>query len=193
MPDPSRLTLAAILLLAGCTTFRAVDHDATVAPGQTFFVMGVNSDHYRVKVFPGHVSNGIFHEDVLGMSAVFGAPTDGYLVGKAAPGDVLAITMVRHVNDTSDFLGQDFIPCLNARTMVFTVPDKHVVYLGDIDYQFDSTGLRVAYADKLDTAAAWLASHYPKLGDAPQHVDYELLPTALGCSHTIYVPVYVRR
>lgn len=105
------LVLAALLCVAGCTSFRVVDPAASAPAGEAIFVLGVQPANYRVMVFPGTVKDGVFRQSVVRMSAYYGAAKDGYVVGKAKPGDTLAITRVRQVANESDILGRDFVPC----------------------------------------------------------------------------------
>lgn len=181
-------------LLSGCTSFRAVEKNTTVSPGETLFVLGVSPENYRVKVFPGTVKDGVFREDTLGLAAVYGGPDNGYVVGKAHKGDVLAITMVRRLKDTADVLGQDFVPCAGYKTMVFTVPDQPVVYLGDVSYTTaqNGRGLAIRYTDNLEAVTAYLAKNYPNLPSAPVPAAYDLRPAKLSCTTTVVVPIYVR-
>ncbi len=50
--------LGAALLATGCTSYRAVDKNASATGGETIFVLGVSPDDFRVKVFPGEVKDG---------------------------------------------------------------------------------------------------------------------------------------
>ncbi|MCA0393449.1 MAG: hypothetical protein LCH70_04915 [Proteobacteria bacterium] len=183
--------IALTAVAAGCTSFRAVEASAGMPGDETIFILGVSPAHYRVKVFPGTVRNGIFRESGLRLAAYYGAPRDGYVVGKAKPGDTLAITLVREVANEDDVLGRDFVPCAGLKTMVFKVPQSGVFYLGDVTYSPNRHQLEIRYSGDAGAAQSYLASRHPSLGSTLGTIEYELLPVQMACSTEIYIPIYL--
>lgn len=189
--------IAATALLGGCTSMGRLDAD-TKAPSnrESVFVFGVTPDNHRIYVFPGHVEKGMFFQNQFRPAAVFGAAKNGYVVGKAAAGDVLAITSVRVVREATDTLGEDFTPCGAAKTIVFEAPRGGVIYLGNLEYQFAGTELTVRYGQDFQAARNYIDANYPALKGQLLQATFQLLPVATGCSAvggTIYIPVYLPR
>jgi hypothetical protein len=191
----TRLALAVVLALVGaCTSMGRLDKEAGLeSDRESVFILGVAPENYRISAFPGSVKDGRFHQNPLRPAAVFGAPEDGYVVGKAAAGDTLAITFIRRVKDKDSILGADFAPCAENKTMTFAIPGGKVLYLGNIEYEFAGKALNVRYSQDVAAAKKYVDEHYPRLRGRLEPWKYDLLPTDAPCTRTIYVPVYTSR
>lgn len=189
------LVASLLALLNGCTSMGLLD-GTTLAPtdNESIFIMGVAPDNYRVSLFPGSIKNGVFHQNIIRPAAVYAAAKDGYVVGKSSAGDVLAVTNVRVVKDSNSvFLGANFHPCGENKTMVFEVPRGKVIYLGDVEYTFAGQKIEVHYGQNMEAAQAYLDKNFPALRGKLEYLPVDLLPSRTPCIGTIYFPVYIPR
>ncbi|PFH08897.1 hypothetical protein BCF11_1272 [Collimonas sp. PA-H2] len=190
------LAVSLLVLLNGCTSMGQLD-STTLAPtdNESIFIMGVAPDNYRVSIFPGSIKDGVFHQNIFLPAAVYAAAKDGYVVGKASAGDVVAVTNVRVVKDSSSvFLGTNFHPCDDTKTMVFEVPKGKVIYLGDVEYTFGGKSVKVHYGQDMEAARVHLDKNFPALQGKLEYLPFDLLPTRTPCAAApIYFPVYVPR
>ncbi|AEK63507.1 hypothetical protein [Collimonas fungivorans] len=188
------LVAGLLVLLNGCTSVGLLD-GTTPAPtdNESIFIMGVTPDNYRVSLFPGSIKDGVFHQNIFRSAAVYAAAKDGYVIGKSSAGDVLAITNVRVVKDSSSVLqGANFKPCGNVKTMVFAVPKGKVIYLGDVAYQFVGQKVEVRYGQNIEAAQAYLDKNFPALRGKLEPLPVDLLPSQTSCTATpMYFPVYI--
>lgn len=171
------LLFVATTLVPACITRSNLAFDAPIAADETLFVIGISPEDSRVKVAPGYVRDDVFHAlQPDGPSSMFAPPELGFVVGKAKPGEVMAITIVSTAST-------DFVPCQGARTMVFTIPDKRAVYVGHIAWERAGPRLLVPrYFDDPASAAAHVAKQYPSLKAPLENASYRLAPTALVCA-----------
>lgn len=188
-------SLLSLAVLGGCASRGLLD--TTVAPpadDESYFVIGVTPTNHRISVFPGEIENGVFHQSRLYSAALYGGAKDGFVVGKSPAGRVLAITNVRLVEDENAVLrGRNFAPCQSAQTFVFTVPKGKVIYIGSVNYAFQSDKLRVRYRNDLAEAASYIDANYPQLKGKVEYQEPQLLPTDKSCNPgTMYIPVYIR-
>jgi hypothetical protein len=188
------LIFALPTLLVGCTSMGKLDSKARVASNkESYFVFGVGPEDHRVFVFPGEMVGGRFFQNTWSPAAYYGSAENGFVVGKAAANSVLAVSSVRIVKGKNSILGSDFSACDDAKTLVFDAPAGKVVYLGNLNYEFESEkSLRVTYKDDIEGARAFLTSHHPLLAEGLEPGRFGFLPTATPCTSTsIYVTTYV--
>jgi hypothetical protein len=184
-----------ILLLAGCTSMGQLGRN-TAPPSQneSIFILGVSPANHRVSFFRGSVDDGRFVQNLFLPSVLYSAAVDGFVVGRAAAGDVIAVTIVRVVSsENSVLLGSNFSPCGEAKTIVFRVPAGKVAYLGSVEFAFSESELKVWHGSELERAQAYVASRFPALSGRVEYVPFELLPVKAACGGKTYVPVYVPR
>ncbi len=174
-------TLFAAWLTVGCTSIGSVD-PGTFTPTQTeaFFLFGLQPDQYRIAIFSGSIENGVFKQSFLSQVPVFyGGPSDGYVMGKAKPGDVLAVTVVR----TGATALSDFSPCGAQRTVVFKLQEPgKVAYFGDITLGVPGKQLQWQFKQNTAMASKHLAAKAPDLADRLVSRAPDLLPVAARCS-----------
>ncbi|WP_343722975.1 hypothetical protein [Herbaspirillum seropedicae] len=187
-------SLSSLAVLCGCTSLGQLEKTAhPPLDNESYFVIGVTPANHRVSLFPGEIENGVFHQSRIYPAALYGAAKDGFVVGKAPAGRVLAITNVRVVADENAVLGRDFSPCESAQTFVFRVPKGKVIYIGSADYAFQSNKLQVRYRNDLAAATRYIDANYPELRGLAEYQEPQLMPTDKSCSPgTIYIPVYIR-
>ena len=181
--------------LPGCTSLGRLDAKTNPpAENESIFVVGVTPSNHRISAFPGVVENGVFHQNKLSPAALYGAAKDGFIVGKASAGDVLALTNVRLVSDDSALLlGRNFAPCETAKTFVFKIPEGKVIYIGSADYQFKDSRLEVRYRNDLQSAAKYIDENYPSLKGMVEYQEPQLLPTTTNCNPgPVYLPIYIK-
>jgi hypothetical protein len=160
--------------------------------GDSYYVFGLKPADYKVQIFPGSLDeDGRFKLNPF-LNAAFNSVADqGYAVGKARAGSVLAITRVYLKSDA--LLDPAFVPCGDAQTLVFTAGDQQVSYLGDIEYRFNGNHLEVGRSSDVASARKYLEANYPELAPLLRDAEAHLARTNLPCSNTIYVPVYLPR
>ncbi len=187
-------SLLSLAVLCGCTSLGRLETTAHPPGGdESYFIIGITPSNHRVSIFPGEIENGLFHQSRIYSAALYGAAKDGFVVGKAPAGRVLAITNVRVVADENAIYGRNFKPCESARTFVFTVPKGKVIYLGSVDYAFQNNKLQVRYRNDVAAAIKYIDANYPELKGLTEHQDPQLLPTDNSCSPgTTYIPIYIR-
>jgi hypothetical protein len=186
----SLLVLAAALCACGAPLTK--NDAAPPTRGDSYYVFGLKPANYKVQIFPGSLdAEGKFKLNPF-LNAAFNSVADqGYAVGKAKAGSVLAITRVYVKGD--GLIDPSFVPCGEAQTLVFTAGDQQIAYLGDIEYRFDGNKLEVARGSDIESARKYLQANYPKLAPSLQQAEPRLAKTDLSCSQTIYVPVYLPR
>lgn len=173
--------LSLISLLGACATGEVTPGNANLAPGETFFVLGVRPENIQVHIYPGKVQGGFFYLNEMRSAVVGGTAPDGYIVGKAKAGDVLAITEIVVLKNANNVFGKNLSPCGLAKTIVFQVPADKVIYLTDVGFRPTGDGMSPDFREDLPGARAYLESHYsPFAARLESHV-YQLLPTAQPC------------
>lgn len=182
--------LSVAMFLSGCTSVGRVKPDEDINPEESVYILGVAPDNYRISIFPGEVRDGKYHQNIYRVASVYGAAEDGYVIGKAASKETVAIGYIRVVKDKDSLLGTDFKPCKGAQTMVFEIPAGKVLYLGDVKYRIDGDKLFVDYSKDFEAAKKYIDSRYPKLRGRLEPWKYELMQTTIPCTTQIYVPIY---
>jgi len=175
------LVLLAAAVASSCVSVQPITADLTAPkPDESIFVIGVTPSNYRLFVMQGSVEDGRFRAN--GVPAIVGgAPRDGYIVGKAAAGRVLAITEVRRVNEGSGGIAADLRVCGGATTMVFAVPKGKIVYIGSAAFQQTGRSIDVTYSRDLEAARQFVRRNFPKLDGAVEAHPYGLMPTWQPC------------
>lgn len=188
---PSLCIVAAVLSACGAPLTKNDPPPPT--SGDSYYVFGLKPANYKIQIYPGSLgADGRFKLNQL-LSATFNSMADqGYAVGKAKAGSVLAITRV-YVKESDGLPDAAFIPCGNADTIVFTAGDGQVAYLGDVEYRFNGGNLEIGRKSDIEGARKYLEANYPKLAPLLQQGQPRLTKTNLPCSSTIYVPVYLPR
>jgi hypothetical protein len=182
------------IVLSACGTVAKLDPSAALpTEEESIFILGVNPANFEVYIFPGEVRNGKFHKSSWRSAAAYGAPSQGYLVGKVKAGDILAITMVRYTNPDNIWAGRNFVPCNQVPTMVFKVPQGKVVYLGTVDYQVGRKSITIRYGNDIHAAQQYVAKTYPALQGELGPFSPEFMPMAGECSSDVYLPLYLKR
>lgn len=180
----TRVFLAALVaLLSGCVSPGHLEGSAA-APDKTeaVFVMGVSPDNYIVSVVPGRVIDGYFRTSPIRSRVFYALPKDGYIVGKALAGELLAITMVKVVTDHEALAGKDYISCSETKMRAFKMPPSGVVYLGDVRYASLQDGLMVRHSRDLDAARRHVDANFPALKGRLEPIPYELVTPSSACS-----------
>lgn len=184
-------------ILGACTTAGIVAKDVSLSSNEAVFVLGVSPSNYSVGIWEGEIQNGVFLSSSeglrFGVARFLGPPTDGYIVGKAKSGQTLGITLVQRREEGSILVTGEFVPCGGTKTPVFSVPSGKVIYLGDITYTQAQNKLRATYSSNEEAARRYVSTNFPNLADKPiVRASYELLPTDVACSRSVYFPIYVR-
>lgn len=189
------LGVGSVVVVACSSSVGLVDSTSTgLGPGtEAIVVLGVAPENHRVVLFPGSLVNGRFRQNPFRNAVVAGTPQGGYVVGKATPGEVLAVTVVVALKNSTDTSGTRFYPCEHTKTMVFQVPAAGIYYLGDVAYELAGRQLRVIYSQDRERLRDHMRVNFPSLQGEVRTLAYQLLPTADECSRTVQVPVYIGR
>ena len=156
--------LPVIFFLASCASLEQLDTNVGApTEKESVFVMGVAPENYRISIFPGSVEDGRFYQNPLRPAAIYAAANNGYIVGKAAAGEVLGLSNVRIVKSSESLLGLDYKACGDNRTITFTVPKGKVIYLGSIYYLYKKETLDVSYLDEFEDAKTYIDKNFPAL------------------------------
>ncbi|WP_288410509.1 hypothetical protein [uncultured Herbaspirillum sp.] len=188
-------SLFSLAVLCGCTSLGQLDSTARASrKGESIFVIGVSPPNHRVSVFPGDIDDGVFHQSLFLPAALYGSAKDGFVVGKASAGEVLAITNVRVVSDEDALIrGQNFAPCYGAKTFVFQVPKGKVIYIGSAAYFFRNEKLEVHYRNDFEMAKNYIDANYPELKGLLEYQEPQLLPIAKNCNPgPMFMPIYIK-
>lgn len=152
-------------------------HDAgPPSDKEGYVVLGIQPEFTQVSLFPGRISDGVFHQNALLPAEFAGQPEDGFAVTRASAGTVLAITYVVMFANKSDAFRTPMVPCSGSKTLVVTVPAGKVIYLGNLRYQSFPGVVRPQFSNDFDAAKAYMTTHYPKLADKLEQGRFELMP-----------------
>lgn len=187
------LALFIVIFLPACTSLGILDKNANFpTKNESIFILGISPSLYRISVFPGELVENKFKQNSFSPAAVHGIPENGFLIGKAAEGEVLAIMNIGALNTKDDVLFvPQFRPCEGARAMTFTVPGGKVIYVGNVEYQRDGSRLRPIYSQDLESATKYIDANYPNLRGKVELWKYELIPALGSCTQTVHVPIYL--
>jgi hypothetical protein len=182
----------AVCVLSSCATVGQVDQNITLKSNEeSIFVMGVSPANAKILMFPGEIKNGEFAQDKWRNASFWGAPVDGYIVGRATSKELLAITGVTLLKENTAFYGQQFRPCNGVKTMAFNVPGGKVAYLGHVDYEVEGNTLKVHYSKDLAVAKKHIEAKYPELRGKLEQAEYELRPASISCIDKTVIPIYI--
>jgi len=175
--------LAALTLvaLAACTSFNfgRINPGDPIDRNETVVVLGVGSNQDLVSIFAGTIRDGRFQQG-LSAAQISGAAIDGYIVAKASPGQVLAITVV-HRKDGSA-LGSRFHPCGGNRVLTFEVPSARVIYVGDVRYTPARGWMTQEVFQNHRAAASYIDRAYPALRGRVEAWPTRMLPVSTSCT-----------
>ena len=153
-----------------------------MTPGDSIFVIGMEPGPYRISVMRGEIDSeaGVFLKNTRAAGAYYGGGTNGYVVAKAKPGDVLAITGIETRPQGSS--PKTHWPCNGETTIVFQLPrDTATVYVGDITYRPGSKSPELVYTEDLSAAQAHVRANYANLGSTPEKIEHQILPVSQPC------------
>jgi hypothetical protein len=169
-----------------------VDKTATLnSNDESIFIIGVAPESYRILIFPGEVIDGKFKQNQWRGATVYGAADKGFLVGKAAAGETLAILIVQAAEKKGALTTNNFKACSAKKTITFKIPSGKVIYLGNLAYQLDGDLLRVHYHQDLASAQKYMDDNYPSVHGKVEQSDFDILPTIASCAKGSTVPMYI--
>jgi hypothetical protein len=189
------LAIVSAVTFSGCKSLGRLD-GSVQPPGahETYFVIGVKPDNYHVMLWRGQVNDGRFGKLLMKGSAVFGGPIEGYVVGKADAGDVLAVTDVFRYSSPSGIYPTHYTFCGDAQTEAFKMPGGKVVYLGSLEYDYATGGLAAMSYSDLEDAQKFMAKNYPALAGKLETVRGEKVKPPGACvANVMSIPVYIPR
>ncbi|RZL03549.1 MAG: hypothetical protein EOP36_04245 [Rubrivivax sp.] len=195
---PSLLLVCASLgtaLLQGCTSVGRLDRDV-MAPSanEAIYVLGLTPANHRAFIFPGELKDGVFIQDNMRAASYYGSSQKGYIVAKAKPSDVWAITNILVTESEAGYFGPGFAPCGGQNTITFKVPAGQVTYIGNVEFARQEKKLEVQYTSNFEAAKTYLEANYPNLRGLLQQGTFELAKVNRSCERpTITIPITVPR
>jgi hypothetical protein len=167
---------------AGCVDVPLLDSQATVDPGEGYFVMGVTPHNLKVAIWSGDVENGRFVQiGSLNRPPYANTPLDGYIVGQTHGKEAVAIWYIEFkTEDNSRYTGQAFVPCQDTKTYVIQIPPGKVVYMGDANFGIGDGGAYSSSGYDFEKARDFMKTHYPNLANRLETGHYQRLPTDRG-------------
>jgi hypothetical protein len=131
-------------------------------------------------IVEGSVSNGEFEQRHVPLTPfVMNVPRDGFLVGHSGSGRMLEL---QQVFDESGGIPVAFAPCkTGAKALVFDAPPGTVVYITSVTFTRSGDGLVPAYSEDLESARAFMKTHYPRLADKLEQGRYQLATADNTC------------
>lgn len=161
----------ALLSLSACAVDKGLVTNSDPAPtaDESYLVLGVSSRQYRVHFMKGRESNGQFIQAANQITFLTGDATDGYVVGKARAGDVVAITGVyRYPGDGLERKPFDFC---GAQVLTLRVPAAKVIYLGDLDISSTDHSIDLRHSFQEDRAQAYVDRAFPSIAGRLERAD----------------------
>lgn len=146
----------------------------------SIFVMRVTPSEHRVIAFNGKVVDGDFKFSLFTPARFSGLAVDGYIVGKAKPGEYIAIYSIGSRT-----------ACGGGQTVVFRAEAGRVAYVGDVEFGLVDEKFVVSRSDNFSGARDFLVRHYPAWGGRLQSVDAQILPVQKKCEKPGPVVYYI--
>lgn len=147
------------------------------------FVVRVSPADVNVIAFSGKVVDGRFKSFLFTPARFTGTPVDGYIVGKAKVGEVVAVTDV----------GSRSL-CADGTAVTFQVKAGQVAYVGDVAHTPTEKSFTAEVSDDFDGAREFMRRVHPQWADRLERVDRAILrPAKEACpspgGNIIYIPI----
>lgn len=173
--------LAAAGLLCGCQSIGRLESNAAPAADQANFVIGMKPEAAKLGFAPGRVKDGAFHRDPIAIVAFAGKPENGYIVGRAKPGDTLALETLTWLPGAGSVLAApSFWACGGRETLVFEAPKEGVIYLGDLEYDHDKR--HFTYRSDIQRAREFIDQHHAALKGRLVPHGFKIYTAGSGCT-----------
>jgi hypothetical protein len=184
------IVFVSAILAAGCTSVGRLSSDTGFDPSRdSIVVFGLQPENYRINLFAGSIRNDRWSQSMLYPASFLGVADRGYVIAKVHSDTPMGIANLRIVASEKDVYGQDYTPCKEAKTLVFTVPKGKVVYLSDFRYRHVGAGVELVNAPDFERARRHVDEKFPALQGRLVQGEFRLMPTTIPCSITLYVPV----
>jgi hypothetical protein len=176
-------TLATVSLAACAVSDFGVADKQAQAPSdaESFVVLGVSPVNYRVTLFTGKEVAGKFERDDQ-RTFLAAIPSDGYVVGKAHAGDVIAISGILRQRDNG--ISPKYFDLCGHEALVYKVPAGKVIYLGDLALESSDTHMTINHSLNESSARLHIDSNFPHLKGRLEHVDPAVMPVICPSSKT---------
>jgi hypothetical protein len=170
------------LLTSGCATgINNLNKSSNYAlqEGEAAIVIGLKPSYLQIVMDAGAIVDGRFEIPSRAKPVAVGQAKDDYLVIKAKPGDVLAISSIARMPSSSQLLGQRKIFCGGETVYAFKVPKSGVFYLADFNLRETNKSLSIDFAVNLDAAKKFFTEHMKT--DAIQTIPIISVPSGAYC------------
>src|SRR5688572_2649342 len=172
--------LGAVAVLCGCESIGRLDSSTAPPANHTVFVIGMKPEAAKLGFAPGRIKDGAFQRDPIAIVAFAGKPENGYIVGRAKSGDMLALETLTWLPSAGSVLAApSFWACGGRETLVFDTPKDAVLYLGDLEYDHDKR--HFTYRSDIEQAREFIDKHHPALKGRLVPHGFKVYPAATGC------------
>lgn len=187
-------SLVFLILFTGCSFSQLDTKYKLKNNNETVFVMGVNSDRYRLLMWPGDVEGDIFIiEDTWKNAAHHDTAKDGYIVGVTGSNDHVGFKSVSLLSKDKErvIFQQKF--CQGSKMPVFTIPDSNVVYVGDMNLSFEEGHIKYTMTSDYQKAKEFIDANYPNLKGKLIKTEVKMLFSSEPCYQTrsTYIPIFI--
>ena len=171
-------------LIVGCSSIGEFTPGSSVNfSKESVYVIGTRPSNFHITIWPGKIKDGYFYKNAWDGAALWGKPTEGYLIGKIKSGTTLAITEIsKHVDSGGWSSEADWAPCDGAAAFYFTAEPGKVVYITDVEYRESDDGIKIDYQSDFEGAKKFIARNFPELVSKLEKGNFDLAPGAIPCT-----------
>jgi len=180
-----RLAALALCVLATPAMAGAPPADVRPGPDVGWIVLGVQPERTRMEIDRPIMRSGRIRRFAIDLNAEYSK--DGFIVWKVKPDTVYGVAASALMWGKSIF-GIRYMACGHAPT--FEAGAGKVLYVGSLSYRgvgSGSTGGALEFqeafsqTDDIESARAFLKTHYPGLADSLEHGAMEMTPIDRAC------------
>jgi hypothetical protein len=181
-------TLSLLTILSGCVSSSLDSSYSLQGKGESVIVIGFNQPHLKITVAKGRATGDKFMRNQTGIATYYGSGENGYVVFRAKPNQLLALTSVRY--SKKPMLSPNVWPCGDNETISFEVPENKVLYLADLEINDPSDAFGVVSINSyFEGAKKHLNSSYPNLASKLELGTYKMIKSAESCTRSPTVPI----
>jgi hypothetical protein len=170
------------LFTSGCATGinnLSKSSNYALSEGEAAIVIGLKPSNLQIVMHAGATVDGRFEIPSKATPVAVGQAQDDYLVIKAKPGDVLAISSIARMPSPSQLLGLRKIFCGGETVFAFQVPKTGVFYLADFNLREVNKSLSIDFAVNRNAAKKFFTEHMKT--DAIQTIPIVSFPSGAYC------------
>jgi hypothetical protein len=176
----------ATLFFQGCASSGLTDINyALPETGESVVIFGISDNNYQYTFTNGVINqSGEFKQGFTSGHIYSGNGERGYIAFKSRGNKALMLHVLKQI-DTGK---RTFIACGGSQTIGFNVPDRSVVYFGDIQLGQNGRNFEILQRERL--AKQYLQDNYPNLVSKFTVLDFEKVVTTTPCESALDVIGY---